>query len=193
MLTLDSAASRVKVFGPDLGESKSCGAIEKKKLGFRNAQRVASAQSAVFPRFHVNAKRRHVLRTRVGDETKSIESAIAGRHKHRGGRERLRSTHATTDFREDSPLKACLVPRPLAPFHSVSRYRYKTGRPLFAARRQVLALSLSMSQLNIEGYVRKASQLTSSRLISSGITSNGRPIISARSEERLKMSFRSRS
>jgi Cu(I)/Ag(I) efflux system membrane protein CusA/SilA len=166
----------VKVFGPDLGEiQKLAVQIEKELAEFPNT-RSAFAERTVggyFLDFTVNREAAARYGLRVGDVNDIIESAIGGKNITTTveGRERYPvNTRYARDFREDlDSLKRVLVPTPTGaqvPISMLADIHYKTGPPSVRSENGKLVgfVFVDITTSDIEGYVRKASQLLAQRI-----------------------------
>jgi copper/silver efflux system protein len=161
----------VKVFGPDLEQiQKLAVQIEKELADFPNT-RSAFAERTVggyFLDFVVNREVAARYGLKVGDVNDIIESAIAGKNITTTveGRERYPvNARYARDFREDlDALKRVLVPTPTGaqvPISMLADINYKTGPPSVRSENGKLVgfVFVDITTSDIEGYVRKASQL----------------------------------
>src|SRR5213596_2172877 len=166
----------VKVFGPDLGEiQKLAVQIEKELSDFPNT-RSAFAERTVggyFLDFVVNREAAARYGLRVGDVNDIIESAIGGKNITTTveGRERYSiNTRYARDFRQDiDALKRVLVPTPTGaqvPISLLADIKYKTGPPSVRSENGKLVgfVFVDVTTSDIDGYVRKASQVLSQRI-----------------------------
>src|SRR6266481_4762368 len=166
----------VKVFGPDLGEiQKLAVQIEKELADFPNT-RSAFAERTVggyFLDFTVNREAAARYGLKVGDVNDIVESAIGGKNITTtvGGRERYPvNTRYARDFREDlDALKRVLVPTPTGaqvPISMLADIQYKTGPPSIRSENGKLVgfVFVDITTSDIDGYVRKASQLLGQRI-----------------------------
>jgi Cu(I)/Ag(I) efflux system membrane protein CusA/SilA len=166
----------VKVFGPDLEQIQKLGVqIEKELADFPNT-RSAFAERTVggyFLDFVINREVAARYGLRVGDVNDIIESAIAGKNITTTveGRERYPvNTRYARDFREDlDALKRVLVPTPTGaqvPISMLADIQYKTGPPSVRSENGKLVgfVFVDITTSDIEGYVRKASQLLAHRI-----------------------------
>src|SRR5881398_3335268 len=166
----------VKVFGPDLGEiQKLAVQVEKELADFPNT-RSAFAERTVggyFLDFTVNREAAARYGLKVGDVNDIIESAIGGKNITTTveGRERYPvNTRYARDFREDlDALKRVLVPTPTGaqvPISMLADITYKTGPPSVRSENGKLVgfVFVDVTTSDIDGYVRKASQLLGQRI-----------------------------
>ena len=166
----------VKVFGPDLGGIQKVGEqIEKELVGLKNT-RSAFAERTVggyFLDFTVNREAAARYGLKVGDVNDIVESAIGGKTITTTveGRERYPvNTRYARDFREDlDALKRVLVPTPTGaqvPISLLTDIRYKTGPPSVRSENGKLVgfVFVDVTTSDIDGYVRKASQLLGRRI-----------------------------
>jgi Cu(I)/Ag(I) efflux system membrane protein CusA/SilA len=166
----------VKVFGPDLEQiQKLAVQIEKELADFPNT-RSAFAERTVggyFLDFVVNREVAARYGLKVGDVNDIIESAIAGKNITTTveGRERYPvNTRYARDFREDlDALKRVLIPTPTGaqvPISMLADIQYKTGPPSVRSENGKLVgfVFVDITTSDIEGYVRKASQLLAQRI-----------------------------
>jgi copper/silver efflux system protein len=166
----------VKVFGPDLGGIEKVGEqIEKELVGLKNT-RSAFAERTVggyFLDFTVNREAAARYGLKVGDVNDIVESAIGGKTITTTveGRERYPvNTRYARDFREDlDALKRVLVPTPTGaqvPISLLTDIRYKTGPPSVRSENGKLVgfVFVDVTTSDIDGYVRKASQLLGRRI-----------------------------
>jgi Cu(I)/Ag(I) efflux system membrane protein CusA/SilA len=167
----------VKVFGPDLEQiQKLAVQIEKELADFPNT-RSAFAERTVggyFLDFVVNREVAARYGLKVGDVNDIIESAIAGKNITTAveGRERYPvNTRYARDFREDlDALKRVLVPAPTGaqvPISMLADIQYKTGPPSVRSENGKLVgfVFVDITSSDIEGYVRKAAQHLSQRIL----------------------------
>jgi len=166
----------VKVFGPDLGEIQKLAVQIEKQLAELPETRSAFAERTVggyFLDFTVNREAAARYGLKVGDVNDIIESAIGGKNITITveGRERYPvNTRYARDFREDlDALKRVLVPTPTGaqvPISMLADIRYKTGPPSVRSENGKLVgfIFVDVTTSNIEGYVRKASQLLAQRI-----------------------------
>jgi Cu(I)/Ag(I) efflux system membrane protein CusA/SilA len=166
----------VKVFGPDLGEIQKLAVQIEKQLAELPETRSAFAERTVggyFLDFTVNREAAARYGLRIGDVNDIIESAIGGKNITTTveGRERYPvNTRYARDFREDlDALKRVLVPTPTGaqvPISMLADIRYKTGPPSVRSENGKLVgfVFVDVTTSNIEGYVRKASQLLAQRI-----------------------------
>jgi Cu(I)/Ag(I) efflux system membrane protein CusA/SilA len=166
----------VKVFGPDLGEIQKLAVQIEKQLAELPETRSAFAERTVggyFLDFTVNREAAARYGLKVGDINDVIESAIGGKNITTTveGRERYPvNTRYARDFREDlDALKRVLVPTPTGaqvPISMLADIRYKTGPPSVRSENGKLVgfVFVDVTTSNIEGYVRKASQLLAQRI-----------------------------
>jgi Cu(I)/Ag(I) efflux system membrane protein CusA/SilA len=166
----------VKVFGPDLGEiQKLAVQIEKELVDLPNT-RSAFAERTVggyFLDFNVNREAAARYGLKVGDVNDIVESAIGGKNVTTTveGRERYPvNTRYARDFRKDlDALKRVLVPTPAGaqvPISMLTDIHYKTGPPSVRSENGKLVgfVFVDITTSDIEGYVKKASQLLSQRI-----------------------------
>src|SRR6266568_2216986 len=166
----------VKVFGPDLGGIQELAVQIEKELAELPNTRSAFAERTVggyFLDFTVNREAAARYGLKVGDVNDIIESAIGGKNITITveGRERYPvNTRYARDFREDlDALKRVLVPTPTGaqvPISMLADIRYKTGPPSVRSENGKLVgfIFVDVTTSNIEGYVRKASQLLAQRI-----------------------------
>jgi len=166
----------VKVFGPDLGEIQKLAVQIERELGSVPNTRSAFAERTVggyFLDFTVNREAAARYGLKVGDVNDIIESAIGGKNITTTveGRERYPvNTRYARDFREDlDALKRVLVPTPTGaqvPISMLADIRYKTGPPSVRSENGKLVgfVFVDVTTSDIEGYVRKASQLLAQRI-----------------------------
>ena len=166
----------VKVFGPDLGEIQKLAVQIEKELATLPNTRSAFAERTVggyFLDFTVNREAAARYGLKVGDVNDIIESAIGGKNITTTveGRERYPiNTRYARDFRQDiDALKRVLVPTPTGaqvPISLLADIRYKTGPPSVRSEngRLVGFVFVDIRTSDIDGYVRKASQLLSQRI-----------------------------
>jgi len=166
----------VKVFGPDLGEIQKLAVHIEKELASLANTRSAFAERTVggyFLDFTVNREAAARYGLRVGDVNDIIESAIGGKNITTTveGRERYPiNTRYARDFRQDiDALKRVLVPTPTGaqvPISLLADIRYKTGPPSVRSENGKLVgfVFVDITTSDIDGYVRKASQLLSQRI-----------------------------
>jgi copper/silver efflux system protein len=166
----------VKVFGPDLrGIQTIAVQIEKELANFPNT-RSAFAERTVggyFLDFTVNREAAARYGLKIGDVNDIIETAIGGKNITTTveGRERYPiNTRYARDFRQDiDALKRVLVPTPTGaqvPISLLADIRYKTGPPSVRSENGKLVgfVFLDITTSDIDGYVRKASQLLGQRI-----------------------------
>jgi len=166
----------VKVFGPDLsGIQKLAVQIEKELADLPNT-RSAFAERTVggyFLDFTVNREAAARYGLKVGDVNDIIESAIGGKNITTTveGRERYPvNTRYARDFREDlDALKRVLVPTPTGaqvPISMLADIQHKTGPPSVRSENGKLVgfVFVDVTTSDIDGYVRKASQLLGQRI-----------------------------
>src|SRR5881398_2109146 len=166
----------VKVFGPDLGEiQKIAVQIERELADFPNT-RSAFAERTVggyFLDFTVNREAAARYGLKVGDVNDIIESAIGGKNITTTveGRERYPvNTRYARDFREDlDALKRVLVPTPTGaqvPISMLADITYKTGPASVRSENGKLVgfVFVDVTTSDIDGYVRKASELLGQRI-----------------------------
>jgi copper/silver efflux system protein len=166
----------VKVFGPDLGEIQNLAVQIEKELADVPKTRSAFAERTVggyFLDFTVNREAAARYGLKVGDVNDIVESAIGGKNITTTveGRERYPvNTRYARDFREDlDALKRVLVPTPTGaqvPISMLADIRYKTGPPSVRSENGKLVgfVFVDITTSDIEGYVRKASQLLAQRI-----------------------------
>jgi Cu(I)/Ag(I) efflux system membrane protein CusA/SilA len=166
----------VKVFGPDLGEIQKLAVQIEKELADLPNTRSAFAERTVggyFLDFTVNREAAARYGLKVGDVNDIIESAIGGKNITTTveGRERYPvNTRYARDFREDlDALKRVLVPTPTGaqvPISMLADIHYKTGPPSVRSENGKLVgfVFVDVTTSDIEGYVKKASQLLSQRI-----------------------------
>src|SRR5439155_5317524 len=166
----------VKVFGPDLGGIQELAVQIEKTLAQLPNTRSAFAERTVggyFLDFTVNREAAARYGLKVGDVNEIIESAIGGKNITTTveGRERYPvNTRYARDFREDlDALKRVLVPTPTGaqvPISMLADIRYKTGPPSVRSENGKLVgfVFVDVTTSDIEGYVRKASQLLAQRI-----------------------------
>src|SRR5213080_3380804 len=166
----------VKVFGPDLGEIQKIAVQIEKQLAELPETRSAFAERMVggyFLDFTVNREAAARYGLKVGDVNDIVESAIGGKNITTTveGRERYPvNTRYARDFREDlDALKRVLVPTPTGaqvPMSMLADIRYKTGPPSVRSENGKLVgfVFVDVTTSDIEGYVRKASQLLNQRI-----------------------------
>src|SRR5437667_222185 len=166
----------VKVFGPDLGGIQSLAVQIERQLSALLNTRSAFAERTVggyFLDFTINREAAARYGLKVGDVNDIIESAIGGKNITTTveGRERYPvNTRYARDFREDlDSLKRVLVPTPTGaqvPISMLADIRYKTGPPSVRSENGKLVgfVFVDVTTSNIEGYVRKASQLLAQRI-----------------------------
>jgi copper/silver efflux system protein len=166
----------VKVFGPDLGEIQKLAVQIEKELAELPDTRSAFAERTVggyFLDFTVNREAAARYGLKVGDVNDIVESAIGGKNITTTveGRERYPvNTRYARDFREDlDALKRVLVPTPTGaqvPISMLADIHYKTGPPSIRSENGKLVgfVFVDVTTSNIEGYVRKASQLLAQRI-----------------------------
>jgi Cu(I)/Ag(I) efflux system membrane protein CusA/SilA len=166
----------VKVFGPDLGEIQKLGVQIERELATLPDTRSAFAERTVggyFLDFTVNREAAARYGLKVGDVNDIIESAIGGKNITTTveGRERYPiNTRYARDFRQDiDALKRVLVPTPTGaqvPISLLADIRYKTGPPSVRSENGKLVgfVFVDITTSDIDGYVRKASQLLSQRI-----------------------------
>jgi Cu(I)/Ag(I) efflux system membrane protein CusA/SilA len=166
----------VKVFGPDLGGIQKLAVQIEKELADLPNTRSAFAERTVggyFLDFTVNREAAARYGLRVGDVNDIIESAIGGKNITTTveGRERYPvNTRYARDFREDlDALKRVLVPTPTGaqvPISMLADIQYKTGPPSVRSENGKLVgfVFVDITTSDIEGYVKKASQLLSQRI-----------------------------
>src|SRR5438874_1440705 len=166
----------VKVFGSDLGQIQNLGVqVEKELAGLPNT-RSAFAERTVggyFLDFTVNREAAARYGLKVGDVNDIIESAIGGKNITTTveGRERYPvNARYARDFRQDiDALKRVLVATPTGaqvPIDLLADIRYKTGPPSVRSENGKLVgfVFVDITTSDIDGYVRKASQLLSQRI-----------------------------
>src|SRR3989475_4174788 len=166
----------VKVFGPDLGEiQKLAVQIEKELADLPNTRSVFAERTVggYFLDFAVNREAAARYGLKVGDVNDIIESAIGGKNITTTveGRERYPvNTRYARDFREDlDALKRVLVSTPTGaqvPISMLADIHYKTGPPSVRSENGKLVgfVFVDITTSDIEGYVRKASQLLNQRI-----------------------------
>jgi Cu(I)/Ag(I) efflux system membrane protein CusA/SilA len=166
----------VKVFGPDLGGIQKLGVQIEKELATLSDTRSAFAERTVggyFLDFTVNREAAARYGLKVEDVNDIIESAIGGKNITTTveGRERYPvNTRYARDFRQDiDALKRVLVPTPTGaqvPISLLAEIRYKTGPPSVRSENGKLVgfVFVDITTSDIDGYVRKASQLLSERI-----------------------------
>jgi len=166
----------VKVFGPDLGEIQKLAVQIERALAELPDTRSAFAERTVggyFLDFTVNREAAARYGLKVGDVNDIIESAIGGKNITTTveGRERYPvNTRYARDFREDlDALKRVLVPTPTGaqvPISMLADIHYKTGPPSIRSENGKLVgfVFVDVTTSDIEGYVRKASQLLGQRI-----------------------------
>src|SRR5215475_10426959 len=166
----------VKVFGPDLGEIQKLAEQIEKELATLPNTRSAFAERTVggyFLDFTVNREAAARYGLKVGDVNDIIESAIGGKNITTTveGRERYPiNTRYARDFRQDiDALKRVLVPTPTGaqvPISLLADIRYKTGPPSVRSENGKLVgfVFVDITTSDIDGYVRKASQLLGQRI-----------------------------
>jgi len=166
----------VKVFGPDLGEIQKLGVQIEKQLAELPETRSAFAERTVggyFLDFTVNREAAARYGLKVGDVNDIIESAIGGKNITTTveGRERYPvNARYARDFREDlDALKRVLVPTPTGaqvPISMLADIHYKTGPPAIRSENGKLVgfVFVDVTTSDIDGYVRKASQLLAQRI-----------------------------
>lgn len=166
----------VKVFGPDLGEIQKLAVQIERELAELPDTRSAFAERTVggyFLDFTVNREAAARYGLKVGDVNDIIESAIGGKNVTTTveGRERYPvNTRYARDFREDlDALKRVLVPTPTGaqvPISMLADIHYKTGPPSVRSENGKLVgfVFVDVTTSDIEGYVRKASQLLAQRI-----------------------------
>jgi Cu(I)/Ag(I) efflux system membrane protein CusA/SilA len=166
----------VKVFGPDLGEVQKLAVQIERELATLPDTRSAFAERTVggyFLDFTVNREAAARYGLKVGDVNDIIESAIGGKNITTTveGRERYPiNTRYARDFRQDiDALKRVLVPTPTGaqvPISLLADIRYKTGPPSVRSENGKLVgfVFVDITTSDIDGYVRKASQLLSQRI-----------------------------
>jgi Cu(I)/Ag(I) efflux system membrane protein CusA/SilA len=166
----------VKVFGPDLGEIQKLAVQIEKELTDLPNTRSAFAERTVggyFLDFTVNREAAARYGLRVGDVNDIVESAIGGKNITTTveGRERYPvNTRYARDFREDlDALKRVLVPTPTGaqvPISMLADIHYKTGPPSIRSENGKLVgfVFVDITTSDLEGYVKKASQLLSQRI-----------------------------
>jgi copper/silver efflux system protein len=166
----------IKVFGPDLSGIQKIGVqIEKELANFPNT-RSAFAERTVggyFLDFTVNREAAARYGLKVGDVNDIIETAIGGKNITTTveGRERYPiNTRYARDFRQDiDALRRVLFPTPTGaqvPISLLADIRYKTGPPSVRSENGKLVgfVYLDITTSDIDGYVRKASQLLAQRI-----------------------------
>src|SRR5213596_518837 len=166
----------VKVFGPDLsGIQKLAVQIEKELVELPNP-RSAFAERTVggyFLDFTVNREAAARYGLKVGDVNDIVESAIGGKNITTTVEKRERypiNVRYARDFRQDlDALKRVLVPTPTGaqvPMSMLADIRYKTGPPSVRSENGKLVgfVFVDVTTSNIEGYVRRASQLLAQRI-----------------------------
>src|SRR5437899_926317 len=166
----------VKVFGPDLGEIQKIAVQIERELASMPNTRSAFAERTVggyFLDFTVNREAAARYGLKVGDVNDIIESAIGGKNITTTveGRERYPiNTRYARDFREDlDALKRVLVPTPTGaqvPISLLADIKYKTGPPSVRSENGKLVgfVFVDITTSDIDGYVRKASQLLGQRI-----------------------------
>jgi Cu(I)/Ag(I) efflux system membrane protein CusA/SilA len=166
----------IKVFGPDLGEIQKLAVQIEKELSELPETRSAFAERTVggyFLDFTVNREAAARYGLKVGDVNDIIESAIGGKNITTTveGRERYPvNTRYARDFREDlDALKRVLVPTPTGaqvPISMLADIQYKTGPPSIRSENGKLVgfVFVDVTTSDIDGYVRKASQLLAQRI-----------------------------
>src|SRR5438876_466750 len=166
----------VKVFGPDLGEIQTLAVQIEKDLAMLANTRSAFAERTVggyFLDFVVNREAAARYGLKVGDVNDIVESAIGGKNITTTveGRERYPvNTRYARDFREDlDALKRVLVPTPTGaqvPISMLADIQYKTGPPSVRSENGKLVgfVFVDVTTSDIDGYVRKASQLLGQRI-----------------------------
>jgi copper/silver efflux system protein len=166
----------MKVFGPDLGGIQKVGEqIEKELVGLKNTRSVFAERTVggYFLDFTVNREAAARYGLKVGDVNDIVESAIGGKTITTTveGRERYPvNTRYARDFREDlDALKRVLVPTPTGaqvPISLLTDIRYKTGPPSVRSENGKLVgfVFVDVTTSDIDGYVRKASQLLGRRI-----------------------------
>jgi Cu(I)/Ag(I) efflux system membrane protein CusA/SilA len=166
----------LKVFGPDLGEIQKLAVQIEKELADLPNTRSAFAERTVggyFLDFTVNREAAARYGLKVGDVNDIVESAIGGKNITTTveGRERYPvNTRYARDFREDlDALKRVLVPTPTGaqvPISMLADIQYKTGPPSVRSEngKPVGFVFVDVTTSDIEGYVKRASQLLSQRI-----------------------------
>ena len=166
----------VKVFGPDLGGIQKLAVQIEKALAELPHTRSAFAERTVggyFLDFTVNREAAARYGLRVGDVNDIIESAIGGKNITTTveGRERYPvNTRYARDFREDlDALKRVLVPTPTGaqvPISMLADIQYKTGPASVRSENGKLVgfVFVDVTTSDIDGYVRKASELLGQRI-----------------------------
>src|SRR4051794_6137557 len=166
----------IKVFGPDLSGIQKLGVQIEKELAQLPNTRSAFAERTVggyFLDFTVNREAAARYGLKVGDVNDIIESAIGGKNITTTveGRERYSvNTRYARDFREDlDALKRVLVPTPTGaqvPISMLADIQYKTGPPSVRSENGKLVgfVFVDVTTSDIDGYVRKASQLLGQRI-----------------------------
>src|ERR671919_2384536 len=166
----------VKVFGPDLGGIQKLAVQIEKELADLPHTRSAFAERTVggyFLDFTVNREAAARYGLKVGDVNDIVESAIGGKNITTTveGRERYPvNTRYARDFREDlDALKRVLVSTPTGaqvPIGMLADIQYKTGPPSVRSENGKLVgfVFVDITTSDLEGYVKKASQLLSQRI-----------------------------
>jgi copper/silver efflux system protein len=166
----------VKVFGPDLGEIQKLAVQIEKELAELADTRSVFAERTVggyFLDFTVNREAAARYGLKVGDVNDIVESAIGGKNITTTveGRERYPvNTRYARDFREDlDALKRVLVPTPTGaqvPISMLADIHYKTGPPSIRSENGKLVgfVFVDVTTSDIDGYVRKASQVLAQRI-----------------------------
>src|SRR5919197_956701 len=166
----------VKVFGPDLGEIQKLAVQIENELAALPDTRSAFAERTVggyFLDFTVNREAAARYGLKVGDVNDIVESAIGGKNITTTFEGRGRSpldTRYARDFREDlDALKRVLVPTPTGaqvPISMLADIQYKTGAPSVRSENGKLVgfVFVDITTSDLEGYVKKASQLLSQRI-----------------------------
>jgi Cu(I)/Ag(I) efflux system membrane protein CusA/SilA len=166
----------VKVFGPDLGEIQKLAVQIERELSALPDTRSAFAERTVggyFLDFTVNREAAARYGLKVGDVNDIVESAIGGKNITTTveGRERYPvNTRYARDFREDlDALKRVLVPTPMGaqvPISMLADIHYKTGPPSVRSENGKLVgfVFVDITTSDLEGYVKKASQLLNERI-----------------------------
>src|SRR5881394_1870891 len=166
----------VKVFGPDLGEIQKLAVQIERELADLPNTRSAFAERTVggyFLDFTVNREAAARYGLKVGDVNDIVESAIGGKNITTTveGRERYPvNARYARDFRQDiDALKRVLVATPTGaqvPIELLADIKYKTGPPSVRSENGKLVgfVFVDITTSDIEGYVRKASQVLNQRI-----------------------------
>src|SRR6266576_901769 len=161
----------IKVFGPDLVTIQDLGVkIETALSDFPNTRSVFAERTTggYFLDFTVNRKAAARYGLTVGDVNDVIESAIGGKTITTTVERRERypiNVRYARDFREDlDSLKRVLIPTPTGaqiPISLIADINYRTGPPSIRNENGQLVgfVLIDPATSDIDGYVRKASQL----------------------------------